>query len=39
MSDIGNPEKLMMETKDSQIADLARRIDEPDGTEHLPMTP
>ena len=73
MSDIGNLEKLMMdtkecldreppsfrdevlarldlqaarcqaieaalETKDRQIAGLARRIDVPDGTEHLPMT-
>jgi len=28
-----------LDTKDGQIADLARRIDEPDGTEHLPMTP
>ena len=28
-----------LDTKDRQIADLARRIDEPDGTEHLPMTP
>jgi hypothetical protein len=27
-----------LETEDRQIADLARRIDEPDGTEHLPMT-
>jgi hypothetical protein len=27
-----------LETKDRQIADLARRIDEPNGTEHLPMT-
>ena len=28
-----------LETKDRQIADLAGRIDEPDGKEHLPMTP
>jgi hypothetical protein len=28
-----------LETKDRQIADLARRIDESHGTEHLPMTP
>jgi hypothetical protein len=28
-----------LETKDRQIPDLARRIDEPDGKEHLPMTP
>jgi hypothetical protein len=27
-----------LDTTDRQIADLARRIDEPDGTEHLPMT-
>jgi hypothetical protein len=28
-----------LETKDRPIADLARRIDEPDGKERLPMTP
>jgi hypothetical protein len=28
-----------LETKDRQIADLARRIDEPNGTEHLAMSP
>jgi hypothetical protein len=28
-----------LETKDRQIADLAGRIHEPDGTEHLPMPP
>jgi hypothetical protein len=39
MSAIGNPEKLMMGTEDRQIAYLARRIDERDGTERLPMTP
>ena len=28
-----------LETKDRQVAGLARRIDEPDGTEYLPVTP
>ena len=28
-----------LETKDRQVADLARRIDQADGTERLPMTP
>ena len=28
-----------LDSKDGQIAGLARRIDVPDGTEHLPMTP
>jgi hypothetical protein len=31
-------EAALLDTKDRQIADLARRIDEPDWTEHLPMT-